>query len=254
MSTSGTAHPGYRFSESHHEDSTLNHALPTGHIDRLYFGIPDNPTEKQVWNSFVSLAMSAQCRGWSQVEFENEVTGRPCIRIRGQRRWVTHRLWAQLVERSRDPNKSLRKAWDQADLNLDDRNWRDREELAAAAVENAWAWQDRLAAATDDLEAETAMVMDYVVGQVEKRGITRVTCPAREVAAHAGVSRNTAWRRLQQLTERGLLIQYSKGWYAKPPKKVEGQPQRSRPSSRRAAIYSLPDLFEQIHSPPNGGT
>src|SRR4051794_2308906 len=90
------------------------HALPTGHFDRLRFGLPDEPAVTQVWSAFVSIAMSAQIRGWSQTEFTTEVTGRTGLRINGARRWVPNRLWCQLDELARNPQRSLDDAWEQA--------------------------------------------------------------------------------------------------------------------------------------------
>ncbi len=207
------------------------HALPTGHFDRLRFGLPDKPAATQVWSAFVSIAMSAQIRGWSQTEFTTEVTGRTCLRINGARRWMPNRLWCQLDELARNPRRSLDDAWEQAAANLRSDGLHTLEDLRATAVETAWAWADRLLAGVDHLDEINARLMKYVVTQVEKREMAQVTCPVRDVANHAGVSYKTVHRRLKALTERGLLIQHSPGWYSHP----------TKAPSRRAAIYSLSD-------------
>lgn len=216
------------------EPGALDHALPTGHIDRLMFGFPGRPDVVTIYNAFVSISMSAQLRGWTATEFDAEVTATKCDR-KGRNRnrfFWSHRLWEQLNARSDDARGLLDKAWGQAAINLADEGLHSLEDLRNAAVETAWAWQDRLLAGVDGLDGIEAMVIEYVTIQMENRQVLRVTCPCREVANYANITKNTAYRRLQALTERGLLIQHSRGWYST---------DKKRPS-RRAAIYSLAPL------------
>ena len=224
------------------ENSPLGHALPTGHFDRLRFGLRDDPGVTQVWSAFVSIAMSAQIRGWTETEFTTEVTGRTCLKIKGSRRWVPNQLWCQLDELARDPRKSLYDAWEQAASNLRSDGLHTLEDLRATAVETAWAWADRLLGGVDGLDEIDARLMEYRVDhQVEKREMASGRLHP-EVAAHSGVSHNTAHRRLKALTERRLLICHSPGWYSGP----------DESPSRRAGIYSLSDPF--VTSPSNDGT
>ena len=70
--------------------------------------------------------------------------------------------------------------------------------------------------------------MGYVITETERRGMLRVTCPARAVGEYAKVSAMTASRTLSALTKKGLLVRYSRG---RPGKVGNG----------RAAIYALVD-------------
>jgi hypothetical protein len=213
---------------------TLNRALPTSHIDRLMFGFPEtpHPSAAKVWGAFVSIAMSAQVRGWTQAQFLNEVLSQKAYNIKAVRRRRHHRLWTQLTEFSRDDGhamKSLDGAWEQARANLSDSTICTREDLKANAIERAYLWADRLVCGTDGLDDTDILVMDYVITQVEERGLSRVTCPSRAVAEHAKVSTMAAHRRLKSLTYRRFLEQVSPGWHS------------GGASMRRAAIYSLTD-------------
>ena len=73
----------------------LDHALPTGHLDRLLFGFPGKPHAGIIYGAFVSIAMSAQLRGWRQSEFEAMVTEIKCNRKgRNRNRWFwSYKLW-----------------------------------------------------------------------------------------------------------------------------------------------------------------
>lgn len=182
------------------------------------------------------IAMSAQRRGWSLVEFINEVTRNERRRDeKGKRRWLSHRLWWQLRGVSRDDPaafRSLDHAWEVAAENLRDTSMRTPEDLKASAIETAYLWFDRLLAGADDLTDTEILVMDYVIVETERRGMSRVTCPARAVGEHAKVSAMVALRTLKKLTAQELLVQHSPGRGG------------SNPSTRRAAIYSLTDPEE----------
>lgn len=217
------------------DTGSLDRALPTWAVDRLLFGVPgcEQSDAKKVWGALVSIAMSAQRRGWSRAEFVSEVTRSERRRgINGTRRWTSHRLWWQQKGFSRNDLhaiKSLDKAWDAAAENLLGNTLRTPEDLRASAIETAYLWADRLLAGTDDLTDTEIRVMDYVIKETERRGMSRVTCPARVVGEHAKVSPITALRTLNRLTANGLLVQHSRGRRA------------SDPARRRAAIYSLTD-------------
>ena len=234
MSTGDTARPGYRFSESHNEDSTLNHALPTEHIDTMIDGLGENPGNNEMFGALIVMMMSAQRRGWSLAEFENTLTGRYRLRVGGVYRFKFYRLWIQCQELWREPEKELGKIWDKAERDLD--NALTVEQLHEAAVQKALAWRDRLNDGADGLDQVSLAVMGYVIDQTEKRRINRVTCPAREIELVTGAPRNTVYRRLKRLTAQGHLVQHGKGWYRNPIDKKTG---RWRGGSGKAAIYEL---------------
>ncbi|KUI26499.1 hypothetical protein AU195_05690 [Mycobacterium sp. IS-1496] len=214
-------------------EGAVHRALPTWAIDNLTFGVPSQVSAKTVWNAFVSIAMSAQRRGWSEVEFISEVTR--CERrsgVVGGRAFKHHVLWLQhtsFTRSDRHANQSLHRAWLQATDNLNGTELVTPEDLRAAAVEKAFEWHDRLSNRVDHLTDAEFKVMHYVVAETERRQMSRVTCPARAVAGHTGLSRMGALRTLKGLSTRGLLVQHSPG---------RGGP---REATRRAAIYCLPD-------------
>jgi hypothetical protein len=213
----------------------LDRALPTWAIDLLMFGMPESekPDATKVWGAFVRIAMSARARGWTKVEFDSEVDRNERRKGKnGARRWTSHRLWWQLKGFSRDDHnafKSLDRAWEAAGENLRGSTMRTPEDLKASAVETAYLWSDRLLAGGDGLTDVESRVMEYVIVETERRGRTRVTCPARGVGEYAKVSAMVALRTLKKLTVQGLLVQHSAGRGG------------GNPSSRRAAIYSLTD-------------
>lgn len=203
----------------------LNRALPGWAVDAILGGLPEPQARnrRQLWGMCVRIAMSAQRRGWNESEYLTEVTSRK------------HGLWRQLTTRRDgrtypDPKgyKELRSAWQAATLNVNCVGPRPREEIAADAVELAFAWVDRITDNTDELSPVEAGVMGYVIAETERRGMLRVTCPGREVAEFAKVPHRTAARTLGRLTERGLLIKHSSG-------------RRGSGSNRKAAIYGLAD-------------
>jgi hypothetical protein len=171
----------------------------------------------------VRIAMSAQRRGWTESAYTTEVA----INKKG--------LWRQLTtQRNGQPYpdrhgyKELRSAWEAARLNVNDAGTRTRDEIAADAVELAFAWVDRITDRIDNLSETEAEVMRYIVAETERRGMLRVTCPGREVAEFAKIPHRTASRVLGRLTKRSLLIQHSPG-------------RRGTGSNRKAAIYGLSD-------------
>ncbi|MCX5044069.1 hypothetical protein OG921_12925 [Aldersonia sp. NBC_00410] len=216
-------------------DHRPNRALPEWAIDKLVFGLREDPggnDPRKVWAEFVSIAMSAHRRGWTRIEFVGEVTG--CQRqkdARGRKRWTEHRLWVQLRSYNSSPkaaHNALDKAWEAAVANLNGVGIRTKEDIHDDAVERAFLWADRITDGVDGLTEPEAAVIGYVVAETERRGMMRVTCPARAVAEYAKVSAMTASRTLAALTGKGLLVRYSPG-------------RSGKVGNRRAAIYGLVD-------------
>lgn len=215
---------------------SINRALPTWAIDLLMDGVPTYTPAPKIWGSVVSLAMCAQARGWSQMEFITEFTSRTTRKNKaGQKRTVNHKLWDQVQAYSKHGNSGMReldKAWEAAKTNrLSGEGLITPEDLLQNAIENAWAWETRLDEGKDGLSVSEVAVMSYVITEIERRGMSRVSCPCRVVGDFAKLSHATAARTLKSLTEKGFLNQFSKGVYAK------------NPATRRAALYSLSDAF-----------
>ncbi len=59
--------------------------------------------------------------------------------------------------------------------------------------------------------------------------MSRVTCSVREVGEFVNIPKSTAYRALKSLTDKGFLVQFSRGTRSK------------TPGNRRAAIYGLGD-------------
>jgi len=203
----------------------LNRALPMWAVDAIRFGLPGNDARdgRKVWGTCVSIAMSARRRGWTEIDYVNEVARNES------------RLWRQLSTcrdgRSSSPRsayKALRKAWAVGVANINDVAERTKYDIRKEAEELAFAWTDRLTDGIDGLTATETAVMQYVISQTEQRGMLRVTCPGREVAEYAKISHRTAARTLPALAHKGLLIRHSRG---RPGKDGTG----------KAAIYGLID-------------
>jgi hypothetical protein len=212
------------------EEHTPNRALPQLAIDLLLFGMPKYTSAPKIWGRMVSIAMSAQARGWTRMEFINEVTKTERRKNSiGQKRYTEHKLWTQMVAYSNHPFTDLEKAWAQGIENRMNEGFRTAEDLIADAVERAYRWDDRLTEGKDGLLDTEMLVMSYVIAFIEKRQMTRVTCSAREVGEFANIPKSTAYRALKSLTEKGFLVQFSRGTWSK------------EPGNRRAAIYGLGD-------------
>ena len=195
--------------------------------------MPKYTSAPKIWGRMLSIAMSAQARGWSRMEFINEVTKTERRKNAvGQKRLTEHKLWLQLMACSRDERhafQQLEKAWAQGIEHRANQGFHTAEDLIANAVEAAWAWEDRLTEGKDGLLDTEMLVMSYVIAFIEKRQMTRVTCSVREVGEFANIPKSTAYRALKSLTEKGFLVQVSRGTSSK------------KPSNRRAAIYRLGD-------------
>ena len=217
-------------------EQTPDRALPTWAIDLLLFGVPKLTPAPKIWGKAVGIAMSAQARGWTHMEFVNEFMSRTKRKNEaGQKRYVNHRLWEQIQAYSKHGNgglDELDKAWKQATVNLlSGEGLTTPEDLLNDAIERAWVWEDRINAGTDGLPLTEALVMSYVITYIEKRQMARVTCPCRDVGEFAMVPAATAARILRRLTDKGFLLQFSRGTWSK------------SPSTRKAAIYSLGDPY-----------
>jgi hypothetical protein len=214
-------------------EHTPNRALPQWAIDSLLFGMLKYTSSAKIWGQMLKIAMSAQARGWSQTDFENEVTK---VERRkngmGQKLLTEHKLWLQLKAHSRDEGHAiaqLEKAWAQGIKHRMNEGFHTAEDLIANAVEAAWAWEDRLTEGKDGLLDTEMPVMSDVIAFIEKRQMTRVTCSVREIGVFVNIPKSTAYRGLKSLTEKGFLVRVSRGTSSK------------KPSNRKAAIYSLGD-------------
>jgi DNA-binding MarR family transcriptional regulator len=221
-----------------------NRAVPQWAIDALVFGAPEHTSARKIWGRLLRIAMSAQARGWTRTDFINEVT-KVELRKHGTRnkRVTRHELWIQLMACSRsdlDAYKQLDRAWQYGIQNRANQGLRNSEDLVADAVERAYAWEDRLTEGKDGLSDSQALVIHYVATFVCKRRLGRVTCPSREVSDFTGIPHTTVARILKQLTEKGFLVQFSKGAYNRDPK------------YRRAAIYGLSDPFSLVYGGRGG--
>jgi hypothetical protein len=203
----------------------LNQALPGMYVDKILFGLPPKEAgdHRKIYATCISIAMSAQRRGWSEAAFINEVArDRSC-------------LWLQLSTQRDGRRRSsasayrvLHKAWDTAEANLRNVGMRTPEDIYDDAVDRAVQWADRLTDGVDGLTESHCAVMSYVVGETQRRGMLRVTCPGRDVAEFAKIPHRTAARILKTLTRKGLLIKHYSG--------------RGGPSATgKAAIYELAD-------------
>jgi len=205
----------------------LDRALPQVYVDAMKNGLPqkDARDKRKVWTMIMRIAMSAHVRGWTEMQFIAEMT--KCERHRTRQE---HQLWAQLRQGSSKlaACKALHKAWDTAVVNVKNVSMRTKEDIRDDAIERACQWADRITDELDGLTPTEAAVMGYVISETERRGMMRVTCPARDVAEHAKLSVMTAHRTLDVLTANELLVRESRG-----------RPGKS--GNRRAAIYSLAD-------------
>lgn len=213
-----------------------NRALPQWAIDSLLFGMPTYTAAPKLWGKAVSIAMCAQARGWSRMEFINEFMSRTMRKNKaGQKRYANHVLWDQIQAYSRNGNSGiheLHKAWEAAQENLlAGEGLTTPEEWLANAIEQAWEWETRLDEGKDGLSVVEVSVMSYVITEIERRQMARVTCPCRAVGDFAKVPFKAASRTLNALTEKGFLMQVSSGCSSESPER------------RRAAIYSLSDPF-----------
>ena len=129
------------------EEHTPNRALPQWAIDSLLFGMPKYTSAAKIWGRMLSIAMSAQARGWTRMEFFNEVTKTERRKNSvGQKRLTEHKLWLQLKACSRDEGHAtaqLEKAWQQGAEHRAQLGFVTTEDLVNDAIGKAWEWEDR---------------------------------------------------------------------------------------------------------------
>jgi len=120
------------------EEHTPNRALPQWAIDRLLLGVPKYTSAPKISGWMLSIAMSAQARGWTQIQFINEVTKAERRKNAiGQKRLTEHKLWLQLKACSRDAGHALQqleKAWAQGVEHRMNEGFRTAEDLIADAA------------------------------------------------------------------------------------------------------------------------
>lgn len=205
----------------------LDRALPGWAVDGIRDGIKSDDA-RRVYAKCVSIAMSAHLRGWTEQQYVGEIAS------------ANSRLWAQLMthrdgrKRTTLPAayKALRKAWDAGVANAADVGCRTRDDIRADAVELAYTWADRLDDRTDRLSPTETAVMGFVVGETERRGMLRVTCPRRVVAESCGIGEEAAKGALKRLADRGLLVKHSAG-------------RSGEPGKGKAAIFGLVAVWEE---------
>jgi hypothetical protein len=148
------------------EEHTPNRALPQWVIDWLLLGMPKYSSAAKIWGRMVSIAMSAQARGWTQMEFINEVAKTERRKNSfGQKRLTEHKLWLQLKACSRDEGHALQqleKAWAHAIEHRMNEGFHTADDLIADAVERAYRWEDRLTEGKDGLPDSEALVMSWI--------------------------------------------------------------------------------------------
>ena len=111
----------------------------SGPSTALLFGMPKYASAPKIWGRMLSIAMSAQARGWTWIDFFNEVTKTERRKnATGQKRLMQHKLWLQLKACSRDEGHALdqlEKAWEQGVEHRMNEGFRTAEDLIADAVE-----------------------------------------------------------------------------------------------------------------------
>ena len=76
----------------------LNRALPTWAVNVLHNGVRGrNPDPRTVFGKFVSIAMSARIRGWSGIQFSDEMWSQEMRLIKGSRTYGHWALTTQLI-------------------------------------------------------------------------------------------------------------------------------------------------------------
>ncbi|CAN5283502.1 hypothetical protein BH11ACT7_BH11ACT7_36060 [soil metagenome] len=228
---------------------TINRALPPWALTALRTGVQrKHPDARKVWGRFVSIAMSAHRRRWTETQFVEEVWSQETrIYSGGERIYGYWPLMIQLLTSVKGSkhraNRQVVRAWATAGDNLlREGVLKTTEDFMAEVIEAAYAWDDRLDEGSDNLSVTQKLVMHYVTTSVEKRENSRVTCPCREVGAVVGIPHRTANYTLRTLAARGFLLLHDRGTHSADPK------------SWKAAIYSLSDPsslpYGGVNQPP----
>lgn len=217
----------------------INRALPPWALTALRTGIDrKKPDPRKVWGKFVSIAMSCRKRGWTEVQYVEEMWAEETRIFPGGEKVFGHwPLTIQLLSSVKGSKiraqRQIDRAWATAGDNLlRECTLKTTEDFLAQVQEFAYAWDERLDDHVDNLSVTQKLVMRYVTASVEKRHNSKVTCPCREVGAVVGIPHRTANYTLKVLARRGFLVLHDKGTHSKDPK------------YRKAAIYSLADPFD----------
>ena len=215
----------------------LNRALPAWAINTLSTGVKGSrPDARKVWSRFVSIAMSARRRGWTEFQFLDEMWSQETRIIRGHKVFGYWPLTVQLLTSVKGSQVRAHRQIDRAWLTAGDNllsagTLTTTEEYINGAIENAYAWLERLDENLDGLSVTQKLVMRYVSESVIKRRNSRVTCPCREVGNATGLHYRTASYTLRELArQKGFLVLHDRGAHSKDPKYW------------RAAIYSLSEV------------
>ena len=216
----------------------LNRALPTWAVNALETGVEGSrPDARKVWARFVSIAMSARRRGWTEFQFLDEVWSQETRIVKGGNKvfgfWpLTIQLLTSVKGNMGRAHREIDGAWLTAGDNLLSAGTRmTTEEYINEAIATALAWMERLDENPDGLSVTQVLVMRYVCDAVIKRRNRKVTCPCREVGSATGLSYRTANYTLRELAGRkGFLVLHHRGTHSGDPK------------YRRAAIYSLGEI------------
>lgn len=210
-------------------------ALPGKMIDLIRDGVPDSDLKKPgraaVWSALIKTAMSAQYRGWDQVEWEQLILEPRSYlgyqaRCKGKDRTLPAMQVAKQFDNAWERAWELRTARDAAWTPAQARaEALERAELASRAVENP----------DVNLSRAERAVLAHVIEQTRQRGFTNVALPRRAIYAATGLGSTATTNALTGLKAKGLLFLHQAGQNAKGVK------------YRRASIYGLPDV-RALHS------
>lgn len=186
-----------------------NRALPGHYVTLIRDGDPHSD-RRQRYGRLVSIAMSAQHRGWSQGQWRTEIAANTDEE--------PSQLWEQVVKDARGSRKraykTLASAWAYAEAFLaDNGGTRNLADFGDDAEELAHAWLDALddPELLPDLTLTERTTLAHMATQLISRRMTRVTVPVRDLAPVIGGSIMTASRALGALTDKGWLTRIVRG-------------------------------------------
>jgi hypothetical protein len=226
----------------------LGHEIPD-HVDALIGqsawadGREDGADrdQKPLYCRLYLVALSLTVRGWTCEEFLAEMPDyTPSVRFKYRRdEWGVRPgqniLWWELCERRgrpRDPAPMVVRAFKKAAEKVGRGYLLDVDQPAyVRALTERW----RVAGGAVRLTRGEAAVLGHVMDQMRSLGRLDVACPARAVATATGLTPMGAWKVLQGLASRGILVCRSRG---------VGDKQKGR-----AAIYCLSPQLEQAFVP-----
>ena len=246
MTTAAPRQENGRPTNSSNATRPLRQALASKWVSLIRDG-EELATRRQRFGYLVSIAMSAQRKGWTESQYRNTIAA-PCDK-------QPNRLWDELHrdERGRPDRayKSLSRAWQVATLNLADcGGMRSLEDLAADADELGMEWLDAL----DDrdlmptLSNNERAALAHIAYETMARRSLRVAVPVRELAKHLGktgegTSPRYASKVLHSLMAKGYLDRWHQGTHG------------PNGSTGDASIYALtqaPKRWEPVGSHRHG--